>query len=147
MGRARGPAGREGVEGRPCRTPPPFPPVQPTAPPAAEDGTKAHSYVPLRRGNGTGSRCLAPSPPTKELVGGALCRAEPSHACGSCPMQGGTLRKKGEGPHNPPGMGGVAPLVEWFRATPPLRGLVKDMHWDSEKDIEMWVLNRIRKPP
>ena len=25
------------------------------------------------------------------LVGGALCRAEPSHACGWCPMPGGTL--------------------------------------------------------
>ena len=25
------------------------------------------------------------------LVGRALCRAEPSHACGSCPMTGGTL--------------------------------------------------------
>ena len=26
-----------------------------------------------------------------QLVGGALCRAEPSHACGWCPMPGGTL--------------------------------------------------------
>ena len=29
--------------------------------------------------------------PPLQLVGGALCRAEPSHACGWCPMPGGTL--------------------------------------------------------
>ena len=29
--------------------------------------------------------------PSLQLGGGALCRAEPSHACGSCPMPGGTL--------------------------------------------------------
>ena len=29
--------------------------------------------------------------PSLQLVGGSLCRAEPSHACGSCPMPGGTL--------------------------------------------------------
>ena len=29
--------------------------------------------------------------PSQRLVGGALCRAEPSHTCGWCPMPGGTL--------------------------------------------------------
>ena len=44
------------------------------------------------------------------LVGPALCRAEPS--------------KSGAGaPTTAPGMGGVAPLVERVKATPPLRGL------------------------
>ena len=80
MGRARGPAGREGAVGRPGRIPPPV---------------------------------------HQTLVGGALGRAEPSHACGLCPMPGGTLLRKGGGAHNPPGTGRVAPLVERFEATPP----------------------------
>ena len=36
-------------------------------------------------------------------------------------MQGGTLQRWGGAPHNPPEMGGVAPLVERFEAMPPLR--------------------------
>ena len=43
-------------------------------------------------------RTPPPLPPEcQSLVGGALCRAEPSHACGPCPMQGGTLRINGLG--------------------------------------------------
>ena len=59
------------------------------------------------------SRCRTPPPPPPrltELVCCALCRAEPS-------------RERAGGGHNPPGMGGVAPLVEPFKATLSLRGL------------------------
>ena len=44
-----------------------------------------------------------PPPWPTEFVGGALCRAERSHACGLCPMQGGTLR---ESPPPPTGRRG-----------------------------------------
>ena len=39
--------------------------------------------------------------------------------------------EKGQGSPQPPRMGGVAPLVEWFEATPPLRGPALDMLWMS----------------
>ena len=42
-----------------------------------------------------------PLPIEPALVVGALCWAEPSHSCGSCPMPGGTLQKMGRGPENP----------------------------------------------
>ena len=47
------------------------------------------------------------------LVGRALCRAEPSGKGAEAPTT--------------PGMGVVAPLLKWFEATPPLRGLGKDL--------------------
>ena len=76
--------------------------------PAGQEGT-------VGRPNGT---CATPPLPMCCQTYGALCRAEPSHSCGSCPMQGGTLH--GKGPRGPPGMGDAALLVERFETVPPL---------------------------
>ena len=120
MGRERGPAGQEGEAGRPSRTPPP-PPLN-ICPPLPRSWWWGQS-PPLRcqcaEAMAPTPRCHPPTPPplTQELVGGALCRAEPSHACGSCPMQGGTLHKGAISPLTPPG--GVAPLVSGSRPRHP----------------------------
>ena len=42
-----------------------------------------------------------PSPCEAKLVGGALCRMEPSHPYGPCPMQGGTLHMWEGDPRTP----------------------------------------------
>ena len=49
------------------------------------------------------------------------------------------LPRRGRGPHNPPRMGGVAPLVERFEATPPLRArhLVPDFVW-VHRNVLAW---------
>ena len=60
-----------------------------------------------------------PLPVLANTCGWCPCRVEPSHACGLCPMQGGTLQERGGGPHNPPGMGGVARLVSGSRPRRP----------------------------
>ena len=45
----------------------------------------------------------------------------------------------GKGPPQPPGIGGVAPLVERFEATPPLRAchLVPDFVW-VHRNVNAW---------
>ena len=84
----------------------------------------------------SGSRSRRPSAAQSTVNGGVVtpwygtycalpCDPRPpaSCPCGWSPVRGGTLHQRGGGPCNPPGMGGVAPLVERFQATPPLRGL------------------------
>ena len=67
--------------------------VVPGTLPLAQRLAKGPQHMALREDRGAApwrwtGQVFLPSP---QLVGGALCRAEPSHACGSCPMPGGTL--------------------------------------------------------
>ena len=62
-------------------------------------------------GSGRGFGCPPPPPPRPMPAGGALCRAEPSLACGWCPMRGGTL--------------------QWTRSYPPPPSLPRACHGSS----------------
>ena len=96
----------------PC--PPPPPPALPNAlTAAAGELARAPSYDATAPGRWhlPHAALHPPPPPATELLSGALCWAEPSRRGVGAPAS----------PPPPPGMGGVAPLVERFEATPPLR--------------------------
>ena len=82
-----------------ARKDPAPPPEHPTPPPTAGDGARAHSYGITAPGRWHQPHATVNPPPPQqtEQVGGALCRGEPSRACGSCHMQGGSLLARGGG--------------------------------------------------
>ena len=79
--------------------------------------------------------------PTKTPRAGTQLTLDPAMNQDDCQasywLAVGAQLTKGEGSPQPPGMGGVPPLLKRFEATLPLRGPVLAMSWDCDRDQDL----------